>query len=112
MSLKITFFKFTGSLFFDSINAGARYESNLIWSPSSFLPRSAMLNLTVDMFGKSVNLLEIGGRAEGLEQYLEMMFGPNGYFPNSKVNDAINARLASIDEGNNNDYNRFLYNNL
>ena len=72
---------YEGAFFLESINAGAKYESNVIWSPESFLPRSAMLNLTVDMFGKSVNLLEIGGRAEGLERYLEKFFGPQGYFP-------------------------------
>ena len=89
---------YEGAFFLESINAGAKYESNVIWSPESFLPRSAMLNLTVDMFGKSVNLLEIGGRAEGLERYLEKFFGPQGYFPNSGINDAINARLNSLDE--------------
>ena len=71
-------------MFFDSLNAGAKVESNLIWSPKSFVPRSAMLNLTVDLFGHSVNFLEVGGRVEGAEDFLQKMFGPDGYFPQEK----------------------------
>lgn len=39
---------------------GGSYESNVIFSPSSFIPKSAMLNLTTVLFGESVNLLEVG----------------------------------------------------
>ena len=79
------------SAFSEVANVGGTLESNLIWSPKSFLPRSANLNLTVDMFGESVNLLEIGGRAEGLDYLLETIFGPNGE-PNKKQSDnSINA---------------------
>ena len=65
------------STFSESMNAGVTVDSNLIWSPKSFLPRSASLNLTVDVFGESLNLLEVGGRAEGLEGMLEKLFGPS-----------------------------------
>jgi hypothetical protein len=64
------------SSFSDLLNAGANLESNLIWSANSFVPRSAMVNLTVDMFGQSVNLLEVGGRVQGIEDLLEKLFGP------------------------------------
>jgi len=72
---------YEGSMFFDSLNAGAKVESNVIWSPKSFVPRSAMFNLTVDIFGQSVNFVELGGRVEGAEDFLQKMFGPDGYFP-------------------------------
>jgi len=36
-----------------------------------------MLNLTVDVFGQSVNLLEVGGRVQGVEDLLERVFGPD-----------------------------------
>lgn len=62
------------SLFSEMLNTGALVESNLIWSTKSFIPRSANLNLTVDVFGESVNLLEVGGRAEGLDSILEKIF--------------------------------------
>ncbi|CAG9760349.1 unnamed protein product [Ceutorhynchus assimilis] len=66
------------SLYFDEYNFGGNYESNVLFSPSSYIPRSAMVNLTVDLFGKYVNLLEVQGRVEGFEHYLESFFGPGG----------------------------------
>jgi len=72
---------YEAAMFFESLNAGAKVESNLIWSPKSFVPRSAMVNLTVDMFGQSVNFMEVGGRVEGAEDYMQKLFGPDGYFP-------------------------------
>lgn len=39
--------------------AGANYESNVIFSPDSYIPRSGMVNLTVDILGESINLLEV-----------------------------------------------------
>lgn len=59
------------SKYFDMLDLGAKAESNVIFSTQSFVPRSASLNLTVDMFGSSVNLLEVGGRVQGVEDVLE-----------------------------------------
>ena len=39
-----------------------------------------MLNVTTQMFGNSINLVEFGGRVQGLEKIVEKFFGPNGYF--------------------------------
>lgn len=66
---------YEGSFFWEKFNAGAMVESNLIFSSKSFVPRSASVNLTVDLFGQSVNLFEMGGRVEGLEGVLESFFG-------------------------------------
>lgn len=51
-------------------------DSNILWSSNSFVPRSASLNLTTTMFGAPLNLLELGGRVEGLETLLETYLGP------------------------------------
>ena len=67
------------SFFLERLNTGATLESNVIWSQDSF-PRSASLNLTVDLFGSSLNLLEAGGRLEGLNYLLETYLGPYGVF--------------------------------
>ena len=56
------------------VNTGAKAESNLIFSTDSYIPRSGMLNITVNMFGHAVNLFEVGGRVEGLEKLLEAAF--------------------------------------
>ena len=39
-----------------------------------------MVNLSVNVFGENLNLLEVGGRVEGLENTIEGMFGPEGHF--------------------------------
>lgn len=73
------------SIFLQQFNAGASFDANLIWSTSSFVPRSVSANLTVDLFGHSVNILEVGGRLEGLDYFLEFFLGPSGYFTDSDI---------------------------
>ncbi|KAJ8968085.1 hypothetical protein NQ317_002630 [Molorchus minor] len=85
---------FEGSMYFDDYNFGGSYESNIIFSTSSYIPRSGMLNLTVDLFGESVNLLEVYGRAEGFEHYLESLFGPKGSSKTVKDNIMDKLRWA------------------
>ncbi|KAK7070069.1 hypothetical protein SK128_004352 [Halocaridina rubra] len=80
---------YESSFFMNEINTGATIESNIIFSGKSFLPRSAMLNLTLDLFGQSLNFFEVGGRIEGFESYVERFFGPNGYFPEETVEGII-----------------------
>lgn len=78
-----------GSLFSDRLNMGAHVDSNIIYTPESYIPRSGMFNLTLDLFGSTVNLFEIGGRVEHLEQMVEKLFGPKGYFPKGAVSDVL-----------------------
>lgn len=75
---------YEGSFFFNEYNAGASYDSNVIFSTSSYIPRTAMLNLTVNLFGESTNLFEMTGRMEGFEHFFESMFGPKGPVANLK----------------------------
>ncbi|CAL1530281.1 unnamed protein product [Lymnaea stagnalis] len=63
------------SFFSEKFGAGATGESNVVWSSKSFIPRSAMVNLTVDVLGQSINLIEIGGRVQGLEDLLQKYVG-------------------------------------
>ncbi|XP_063589036.1 uncharacterized protein LOC134766188 isoform X1 [Penaeus indicus] len=76
---------YESSFFMNEINTGATVESNVIFSSKSFLPRSAMLNLTLDLFGQSINFFEVGGRIEGFEAYIERFFGPRGYYPEETI---------------------------
>nr|CAD7398658.1 unnamed protein product [Timema cristinae] len=80
---------FEGSVFFDEYNAGGNFESNVIFSPKSYLPRSAMMNLTVDLFGESINIFEVSGRVEGFENYIESIFGPMGPFNAKRVKEMV-----------------------
>lgn len=66
------------SMFFDEYNFGVNSDSNVIFSTDSYLPRSVNFNFTVDLFGESVNLLELSARMEGFEHFVESLFGPKG----------------------------------
>jgi len=59
-------------------NAGWEVDANVIYSTDSFLPRSASFNLTLDLFGQSVNLLQFGARMENVERILDAYLGPDG----------------------------------
>ncbi|XP_050836234.1 uncharacterized protein LOC103817726 [Serinus canaria] len=70
---------------FHSAGAGANMEASVVFSPTSFLPRSVMTNLTVHFMGQAINLLEVGVRLENAETLIEKGFGPksstfSGYF--------------------------------
>ncbi|XP_028030625.1 uncharacterized protein LOC114243361 [Bombyx mandarina] len=79
------------SVFFDQYNAGGNYEANVVFSPDSYIPRSLSLNLTVDMFGESINVFEMKARAEGFESYFENYFSRNGPFSKSNIMEKINS---------------------
>jgi hypothetical protein len=80
------------SLFSELLNTGGKVDSNVIFSSESFVPRSGMVNLTIDMFGHSVNLLEVGGRVEGVDKLLEGFFNKEDNSLRSK-RDVINPRV-------------------
>ncbi|NWY67527.1 APLP protein, partial [Erithacus rubecula] len=69
---------------FHSDGAGANMEASVVFSPTSFLPRSVMTNLTVHFMGQAINLLEaslqifliVGVRLENAETLMEKVFGP------------------------------------
>lgn len=92
---------FESSFYLKEQKFGASIDSNVIFSDKSFLPRSSMVNLTVELFGQSVNLFELGGRIEGFEAYIEKFFGPNGYYPEETLAAIIkNLRKDGNQQGN------------
>ncbi|NXN89768.1 APLP protein, partial [Bombycilla garrulus] len=60
---------------FHSAGAGANMEASVVFSPTSFLPRSVMVNLTVHFMGQAINLLEVDVRLENAETLIEKSFG-------------------------------------
>ena len=93
---------FEKTMFSESMNAGATVDANVIFTPDSYMPRSGMFNLTVDLFGEAFNLLEIGGRVEGLEDFSESLFGDNGIYPQETISQIMktmrgnqNSRIQS-----------------
>ena len=71
---------FESSYYSDHLKIGGTVDGQLIFSQESYIPRSAMVNLTANVFGESLNLMEIGARGEQFEDLVEDLFGPDGYF--------------------------------
>ncbi|XP_068239146.1 LOW QUALITY PROTEIN: uncharacterized protein [Palaemon carinicauda] len=88
---------YESSIFTNVLNVGASVESNIIFNSKSYLPRSGMLNLTMDLFGESINFLEVGGRIEGFEAYIERFFGSNGYFPEEHIEKVLKHMRSTSD---------------
>ncbi len=44
-----------------------------------------MVNITTNVFGENLNLLEFGTRVEGFESTIEELFGPEGYFKEDTI---------------------------
>jgi len=59
----VDFQKFSNNFEFSyllgGLNIGSTVESNIIYSQRSYLPRASSLNLTTELFGHSVNFLEV-----------------------------------------------------
>lgn len=89
---------YDGSFFSEEYNVGANYQGNLIFSPESYIPRTATFNLTFDVFSESVNVFEFTTRLEGLEYYAEKFFGPEGPYSNEKVSGLFKTLLRSFRE--------------
>ncbi|XP_019901155.3 uncharacterized protein LOC105030387 isoform X2 [Esox lucius] len=59
----------------------ANMEGALVFSPKSFVPRSAMANLTVHVHGRAFNLMEVDLRVENMEPFLKQLFGHQSASP-------------------------------
>ena len=49
-----------------------------MFSEGSYIPRSGRVNISLNVFGESVNFFEAGIRGENFEDVAEDLFGPNG----------------------------------
>lgn len=77
------------SYFAPSLDIGVGIESNLLYAPGSFIPRSIDFNLATALQGVSMNLVEVGARVEGFEVIVEKIFGPKGYLRTASFRDII-----------------------
>ncbi|XP_036371065.1 uncharacterized protein LOC115226508 [Octopus sinensis] len=82
------------SLYSTTLDVGAKLDSNVIFSSKSFIPRSTNLNLTMHLFGRAVNFLEVGGRAQAVDQILENFFGPMGFFSDPLTSSTKTIKLS------------------
>ncbi|KAJ8687230.1 hypothetical protein QAD02_023024 [Eretmocerus hayati] len=80
----------------DSFGIGSTAESNVIYSQNSFVPRSANLNLTTEIFGHSFNFLELEARTENLDRVFEHFFGPKGIINTQKAEAATKEQYSKL----------------
>ncbi|XP_037606933.1 apolipoprotein B-100-like [Sebastes umbrosus] len=64
-------------------NVQAAIQGNVVFDPSSQLPREVLLETTLKAFGFSMDLWEIGMDGRGFEPSIEALFGKNGFFPDT-----------------------------
>lgn len=89
-------FNYEASHELGSAGLGASVDASVIYSPKSFLPRSARLNLTGELFGSSFNVLELNTRQENLEAILEHYFGPKGVVTTAKPQQAADWTVQRL----------------
>nr|XP_012555900.2 uncharacterized protein LOC100199505 [Hydra vulgaris] len=79
---------FEKSTYFQSIKSGAAIESHVIFNHENYFPQSAFFDLTANVLGVPVSLLETNIGIEGLEDLLEQAAGNDGFL--SKNNFVFN----------------------
>nr|WEU75132.1 vitellogenin 5 [Macrobrachium rosenbergii] len=75
---------------------GVSMESDVVYAPASFVPRSVHMNFTDSSGGYPYNYGEFGIRTEGFEPKVRDMFGPEGYFKKSSVDQVFMDLLEYI----------------
>ncbi|KAM8846967.1 apolipoprotein B-100-like [Synchiropus picturatus] len=88
----------------------AMLESNMIFDPTSQVPREVMLKTTLDAFGYNMDFYEVGLEGKGFEPTIDALFGKNGFFPDavskaiywtedkmpSKINEVLKEWVAPL----------------
>ncbi|XP_022837131.1 apolipophorins isoform X2 [Spodoptera litura] len=82
----------------DALGLGGNIEKNVIYSQDSFLPRSVNLNLTAEVFGHSLNVLEVGGRQGNLDRVAEHLFGPRSFLRTEEPHDLYEKYVQKFNQ--------------
>nr|XP_046228823.1 apolipoprotein B-100-like [Scatophagus argus] len=64
-------------------NMQASVQGNIIFDPSSQLPREVLLETTLKAFGFNMDIWEVGMQGKGFEPTIDALFGKNGFFPDT-----------------------------
>ena len=78
----------------NKLDTGLTAEGDLIFNPEGYLPRSAFFNLTANVMGVPVHVVEASAQVNGMETLLEDVFGPDGMFPDNTVFKIFNFTLT------------------
>ncbi|XP_056636733.1 apolipophorins [Diorhabda sublineata] len=79
----------------DTLGMAASSDVNIIYSENDFLPRLTTLNATAEVFGHSMNFLELNLRQENLNRLVEHYFGPNGLIRGSSLGELFKNEIKT-----------------
>lgn len=77
----------------DALGLGGNVEQNVIYSQDSFLPRSVAVNLTTEVFGHNLNVLEVKFTINDLL----VSCSSNNHFIESEI---VICRKCQVDKNN------------
>ncbi|KAM6992517.1 apolipoprotein B-100-like [Tautogolabrus adspersus] len=60
-------------------------EGNMIFEGTSYLPKEVMLEMTLKAFGYDIDMMEIGMEGKGFEPTVDILFGEDGFFPDTAL---------------------------
>ena len=66
--------------FSKATNVGAHLENGVVYASDSYIPRNIYANMSMHLFGHSINFFEIGARAQGLDGLIGSFVGPDSMF--------------------------------
>nr|XP_018903254.1 PREDICTED: uncharacterized protein LOC109034507 [Bemisia tabaci] len=69
---------YEGSFYLNEYGVGIFVETNVIFSPKSYIPRKISVSVTTNIFDESISLAEFEISLEGFERYAEYFFKPGG----------------------------------
>ncbi|XP_078038624.1 retinoid- and fatty-acid binding glycoprotein apolipophorin, partial [Augochlora pura] len=95
----------------DTLGLGSSIDQNVIYSQNSFVPRSVDLNVTVELFGHNINLLNLNTRVENLDRAIEHWLGPKGVLQKHElknVEDDVKDTLDGIGKYTASKYNKLV----
>ena len=61
------------------LGVGADINSNVVYTPESYIPRLMNLGLNMNLLGSFMNMGEVGARVEGVDPMIKEAFGPESY---------------------------------
>ena len=82
------------SVHIDALNSGATVEGQVIFRPDGYFPKSALLDLTANVLGTQVHIVETSIAVDGIELFLANTIGPKGIIPDNFVFNLWNRTLT------------------
>ncbi|OQV25960.1 putative Apolipoprotein B-100 [Hypsibius exemplaris] len=97
-SLHLEFSKFYQAPFLDDEenDFGAQVETVAMFSTKSYLPCSLQFNVSTQVFGDYINVLETGVDMQGVEHLVEKVLGPHGLISKSKFLKKVQEKIARV----------------